>query len=75
MRHSDIPEWANIFGAPRSSDQQFDDVIAAVASYNRRRPVPTVEQLREMQKQAKRDNPLHQKALARRRKRKRGGPK
>ena len=57
------------------TDWQFDAVIAAVANYNRRRPPLTLEQRKALEREAKRDNPLHQKALARRRKRKRGGPK
>jgi hypothetical protein len=70
-----LPGWAAEFmGAPRSSDQQFEDVLGAYARYNQR-PNLSLEQVQAQQRAAKRANPLHVKAVARRRKRKKGGPK
>lgn len=57
-----------------NQDQQFDAVIAAVANYSRR-PQKTPEQLERERREAHRADPKHIKALARRRKRKNGGPK
>lgn len=57
------------------SDRQFDQVIAAVASYNRQPKPLTPEQAREQREAHRKQNPLHIKAVAKRRKRKRGGPK
>ena len=57
------------------SDRQFNQVIAAVASFNSR-PLPlTPEQERAQREASRKKNPLHIKAVAKRRKRKRGGPK
>lgn len=71
-----MPEWGrNALGVPLSSDQQFEAVLGAFARYHSRPPMPTAEQMIEFKKAQKRANPLHVKALARRRKRKRGGPK
>lgn len=57
-----------------ASDEQFDRVFAAFASYNRR-PRKTPEQVEAERREAHRNDPKHRKALERRRKRKRGGPK
>ena len=54
---------------------QFDEVISAFARYNQRPKPLTYEQVKAVEKAARKNNPLHQKALERRRKRKRGGPK
>ena len=57
-----------------NQDQQFDAVIAAVARHNRRVPVDP-EWAKKVQAEAHKKDPKHIKALAKRKKRKRGGPK
>jgi hypothetical protein len=57
-----------------STDREFDRVFEALAHYNRR-PRKTAEQIEAERREAHRNDPRHQKALERRRKRKRGGPK
>ena len=75
LTESGLPAWAaNALGISRSSDQQFEDVLGAYSRYSQR-PRLTEEQLIALRKAQKRANPLHVKAVARRRKRKRGGPK
>lgn len=66
---------ANALGISRSSDKQFEDVLGAFARSHRRIQPPTPEQLAAFKREAKRNDPRHIKALAKRRKRKRGGPK
>ncbi|SDH42026.1 hypothetical protein [Microbacterium sp. 77mftsu3.1] len=58
-----------------SRDAEFDRVIAAVASYNRRPRPLTPEEEERKRREAKRNDPRHMKALAKRRKAKRGGPR
>lgn len=76
MTGSGLPAWAaEAMGMSMSSDQQFESVLSAFARSHHRPPPPTKEQLAAIKKIQKRSNPLHVKAVARRRKRKRGGPK
>jgi hypothetical protein len=56
------------------SDAEFNRVFEALAHYNRSRP-KTPEQIEAERAEAHRNDPRHKKALERRRKRKRGGPK
>ena len=56
------------------SDAEFDRVFEALARYNRR-PRLTPEQQKALDAERHRNDPKHKKALERRRKRKRGGPK
>lgn len=72
-----LPNWATglYTGVTRSRDEQFMDVLGAFANYNRRPPVPTMDELRAIRAQEHKNDPRHKKALAKRRKRKRGGPK
>lgn len=71
-----LPKWASdVLGAPRSTDQQFEDVLGAFTQYNNRPSMPTYEEVQAARHAARMQNPLHIKAVARRRKRKRGGPK
>lgn len=73
---STLPDWArNALGITGSSDQQFEAVLGAYARHHSRPTPPTAEQMIAFKKAQKRANPLHVKAVARRRKRKRGGPK
>lgn len=59
-----------------SQDREFDRVIAAFAHYNAHRARrKTPEQIEAERLEAHRNNPLHKKALAKRRKAKRGGPR
>jgi hypothetical protein len=63
-----------------SQDRAFNEVIAALASYNRRqRPPLTPAEVNRQSRQREIDrmanNKLHRKAVERRKKRKRGGPK
>lgn len=75
LTDSGLPEWAaSAMGIGRSSDQQFEDVLGAYSRYTQR-PRLTEGQMIALRKAQKRSNPLHVKAVARRRKRKRGGPK
>lgn len=55
-------------------NDQFDAVFRAVANFNRR-PILTPEQEKAAKAKAHREDPRHQKALAKRRKAKRGGPR
>lgn len=57
-----------------SRDSEFDAVIAAVARMSGR-PKMTREQQEAIERENHRKDPKHIKALAKRRKRKRGGPK
>lgn len=57
-----------------NSDAQFEAVLAAYARHNHR-PRLTPEQIEAEKREAHRNDPRHRKALARRKKRKRGGPK
>lgn len=57
-----------------NQDREFDRVISAVASYNRR-PRISPEEAERLKKEAHKKDPKHIKALERRKKRKRGGPK
>lgn len=57
-----------------STDDQFDAVFRAFAHYYSR-PRKTPEQIEAERREAHRNDPKHKKALAKRRKRKRGGPK
>lgn len=57
-----------------SRDSDFNAVIAAVARMSGR-PKMTAEQQAEIERRNHRNDPRHIKALAKRRKRKRGGPK
>lgn len=57
------------------TDAQFDRVIEAFANYNRTRERRTPEQIEADRIAAHKRNPKHVAALARRRKRKRGGHK
>ena len=57
-----------------SDDDEFMRVISAFARYSSR-PRLSPEQVEAQRREAHRNDPRHQKALARRRKRKRGGPK
>ncbi|AWY05669.1 hypothetical protein SEA_OLINDD_99 [Microbacterium phage OlinDD] len=76
LTDSGLPAWAaQALGVPMSSDQQFEAVLGAYARSHQRPAPPTAEQLVALKKAQKRANPLHVKAVARRRKRKRGGPK
>lgn len=52
----------------------FEAVFRAVANFNRR-PILTPEQRKAAEAKAHRENPKHIKALAKRRKAKRGGPR
>lgn len=72
-----MPSWAaQALGQPMSQDQQFEAAFGAFArSHRRQMQMPSAEQLIAIKKANKRANPLHVKAVARRRKRKRGGPK
>lgn len=71
-----LPAWAaEALGLGRSTDQQFEDVLGAFARHHSRPKPPTPEQMAELKRAAKRNDPRHMKALAKRRKRKRGGPK
>ena len=73
---SGLPAWAaEALGVSRSSEEQFMDVIGAYARHHQRPKPPTPEQVARIKRLAKKNNPLHVKALAKRRKRKRGGPK
>lgn len=73
---SPLPDWArSALGIAGSSDQQFESVLGAYARHHSRPMPPTAEQMIAFKKAQKRANPLHAKAVARRRKRKRGGPK
>lgn len=73
---SGLPAWvAQALDVPQTSDQQFEAVLGAYARHHSRPAPPTAEQLIAFKKAQKRNNPLHVKAVARRRKRKRGGPK
>lgn len=74
---SSMPYWVrNLIGVSGSTDQQFEDALTAFArSHQRQMQMPSAEQLIAIKKANKRANPLHVKAVARRRKRKRGGPK
>lgn len=58
----------------RDDSDQFMQVIGAFARYNSR-PRLTQAQIEAERAEQHRNNPKHIKALARRRKRKRGGPK
>ena len=58
-----------------AQDREFDRVIAAVASYNRRPKPMTREERIAADKEARKKNPKHIAAMKRRKKRKRGGPK
>lgn len=77
LTHTGLPVWAaEALGIePRSQDEQFNAVISAFAHSHRRHKPPTPEQMAELKRAAKRNDPRHMKALAKRRKRKRGGPK
>lgn len=57
-----------------TSDAQFNAVISAVARYNARPQISEAEQKRR-EAEAHRKDPKHVKALAKRRKAKRGGPR
>lgn len=57
-----------------STDDEFNRVFDALAHYNRR-PRKTREQIEAEAREAHKNDPRHKKALERRRKRKRGGPK
>lgn len=57
-----------------TSDAEFDRVISAFARYNRR-PQKTPEQIEAERIAAHKRDPKHIKAMERRKKRKRGGPK
>lgn len=71
-----LPVWAaRALGKSLSADQQFESVLDAYARHHSRPAPPTKEQMAAFKKAQKRNNPLHVKAVARRRKRKRGGPK
>lgn len=76
MTDSGLPAWAaQALGVPQTTDQQFENVLAAYGRYHSRPAPPTAEQLIAFKKAQKKANPLHVKAVARRRKRKKGGPK
>jgi hypothetical protein len=60
-----------MFGEPTARDREFDAVIAAVARRNKRQNVSH----RAEPPKSYFNRSLHEKALAKRRKRKRGGPK
>lgn len=71
-----LPSWAaSALGIAPSSEQQFMDTLGAFASAHHRPKPPTPEQLAAFKRAAKKKDPRHIKALAKRRKRKRGGPK
>lgn len=71
-----LPTWmSDALGVPQNSDQQFENVLAAYGRYHSRPAPPTAEQLIAFKRAQKKANPLHVKAVARRKKRKRGGPK
>lgn len=73
---SGLPVWAaNALGMSRSTDEQFEDVLGAFARHHSRPKPPTPEQMARLKREVKRNDPRHMKALAKRRKRKRGGPK
>jgi hypothetical protein len=55
-------------------DREFDAVIRAAASYSRR-PSLSPEERRRIEAENHKNDPKHKAALARRKKRKRGGPK
>lgn len=57
------------------SDAAFNQVISAVADYNRRPQPLTAEERRAAAAASRKKNPLHIKAVAKRRKAKRGGPR
>lgn len=68
------PQWMGA-GAV-TSDADFEAVLHAFANYNRRKAMEKLpEQIERERREAKRRDPKHMKALERRRKRKRGGPK
>ena len=58
-----------------NQDAEFDAVMRAVANFNRRRPRLSEEQRKAIELESHKKDPRHIKALKRRRKRKRGGPK
>lgn len=58
-----------------SNDEQFARVFAAVAAHSQRNPPLTYEQQKELREKARKEGRLHQAAIKRRKKRKRGGPK
>lgn len=57
-----------------SDDEQFEMVMRAVAGYRPSQP-ETWEQMKARREAARKAGPLHQAAIKRRKKRKRGGPK
>ena len=57
-----------------SQDEQFEAVLRAFARYSSR-PQLTPEQIEAQSREAHRNDPKHKKALERRRKAKRGGPR
>ena len=61
-------------GGMSPSDAQFDAVIRAFAHHNSR-PAKTPEQVEAERREAHRNDPKHKRALAKRRKAKRGGPR
>lgn len=61
-----------MFGEPTARDREFDAVIAAVARLSKRR---NIAHQAEPKKLFGMPGKLHEKALLKRRKRKRGGPK
>lgn len=60
-----------------SRDREFDAVIAAMARQGQVRYLPwqTAEESKRLAEEAHKKDPRHIKALERRKKRKRGGPK
>lgn len=60
-----------------NTDEQFEAVFAAYARQSalQRQRQKSPEQIERERREAKRNDPRHMKALAKRRKRKRGGPK
>lgn len=62
--------WSSMTG-----QDEFERVFNALARYNRRPKPLTREERLAAEKEARKKNPKHIKALERRKKRKRGGPK